>query len=205
MPDAPAVLVFLKYPEPGRVKTRLAATVGPDRAAELYRGMIGDVLAALQPLRPRARVVGFFDGAPSEAFAPWHASVDEWWPQPAGDLGVRLDEGFRRADGPALAVGTDCLDIDAPLLSSAFHALTARDAVFGPAHDGGYYLVGTARYIPTFFDGVPWSSADTLAGHLARCDRRAWSYELLSPLHDIDTHDDWLAHLTRMGKTDATG
>jgi rSAM/selenodomain-associated transferase 1 len=197
------VLVFLKHPEPGRVKTRLAAAIGPGRAAALYREMIDAVFALLQPVRPRARVVGYFDGAPEIAFAPWRALADEWWPQPAGDLGARLDAGFRAgAGGPVLAVGTDCLDIDPALLGEAFGELAERDAVFGPAHDGGYYLVGTARHIPGFFAGVPWSSEDTLAEHLALCRRSGWSFGMLPALHDIDTHDDWLAYRARKGLPD---
>ncbi len=195
------VLVFLKYPEPGRVKTRLAATVGPETAAVLYREMIDTVFELLQPLRTRARLVGYFDGAPEDQFAGWRPLVDEWWAQPAGDLGARLDAGFRAGAGrgPVLAVGTDCLDIDAELLGRAFDVLNDRDAVFGPAHDGGYYLVGTARHVPGFFAGVPWSSAQTLSEHLALCRRNDWSVGLLSPLHDIDTHDDWLAYRRRKG------
>ncbi len=199
------VLVFLKYPEPGRVKTRLAATVGPVRAAALYRAMIDTVLDLLQPIRPRTRLVGFFDGAPEDAFAEWRGRTDEWWPQPAGDLGARLDAGFRAgaADGgPVLAVGTDCLDIDAALLGEALGVLADRDAVFGPAHDGGYYLVGTARHVSGFFAGIPWSSENTLAEHLTLCRRNGWSVGLLAALHDIDTHDDWLAHCRRKGVPD---
>jgi rSAM/selenodomain-associated transferase 1 len=199
------VLVFLKYPEPGRVKTRLAATVGPDRAASLYREMIDTVFALLQPIRPRARVIGYFDGAPESAFAEWHMLADAWWAQPAGDLGTRLDVGFRTGateGGPVLAVGTDCLDIEATLLDEALDVLVTRDAVFGPAHDGGYYLVGTSRYIDGFFADVPWSSDNTLAEHLNLCCRRGLSFGLLPPLHDIDTHDDWLAHRERKGFSD---
>ena len=81
---AGAVVVFLKYPEPGRVKTRLAATVGGERAAELYREWIGRVLTALQPLRPDVAIVGAIDGAPAAQFADWSPLVDQWWPQPAG-------------------------------------------------------------------------------------------------------------------------
>jgi glycosyltransferase A (GT-A) superfamily protein (DUF2064 family) len=166
--------------------------------------MIDTVFALLQPVRSRARLVGYFDGAPEGAFAGWHALADEWWPQPAGDLGARLDAGFRAGAGrgPVLAVGTDCLDIDAALLGEAFGVLSDRDAVFGPAHDGGYYLVGTTQHLGGFFEAVPWSSDDTLAAHLALCRRGGWSFGLLPARHDIDTHDDWLAYRARKGLPD---
>src|SRR5437868_1323023 len=152
-PGPCTVLVFLKYPAAGRVKTRLAADVGPDRAAELYRGWVGDVFAALQPARQAARVVGYFAGGTADDFADWHALADEWRPQPAGDLGGRLAAGFAAAAGPVVAVGTDCPELDAGLVRDAFARLADCDAVFGPAADGGYYLVGAARALPEVFAG----------------------------------------------------
>jgi uncharacterized protein len=199
------VLVFLKYPEPGKVKTRLAAAVGPERAAALYREWVGVVIDRLQPLRGRAAVVGFHDGGPAERFAEWSPLVDGWLPQPNGDLGERLETGFTAAHaggGPVLAVGTDCLDIDDWRVGEAFDLLRSRDAVFGPATDGGYYLVGTARHRPGFFTGVRWSSPHTLADHLARCREHGWSVGLLPELADIDTWDDWRAYLGRRGAGD---
>jgi rSAM/selenodomain-associated transferase 1 len=182
------------------VKTRLAAAVGSDRAAALYRDWIGVVLRELQPIRERAVLVGYHDGGSANRFAEWTPFVDEWWPQPAGDLGTRLAAGFAGAHargGPVLAVGTDCPEIDARLLGRAFDVLRERDAVFGPATDGGYYLVGTARHLPDFFNGIRWSSPHTLSDHLMRCRERGWSVGLLPELADIDTGDDWQAYLAR--------
>jgi rSAM/selenodomain-associated transferase 1 len=194
MAEVPILLVFLKYPSPGTVKTRLAATIGPLRAAEMYRGWIRRVLERLQPIRDHARLVGCFDGAPGEAFAPWSALADDWWPQAAGDLGDRLRASFAQAHAcgmPVAAVGTDCLELESSLVRTAYDVLRLKDAVFGPAEDGGYYLVGTARELPGFFDGLPWSSPDTLTVHLARCAAHGWTVGLLRSLSDIDTWDDW--------------
>lgn len=201
----PTILVFLKSPEPGKVKTRLAATIGAQRAADLYCGWIGEVFGRLQPLRERMRVVGFVEGGPLSAFREWTQLADDWWPQPEGDLGHRLQDGFRRAHaggGAVVAVGTDCLELDAEVVMRAVAELRGHDAVFGPAADGGYYLVGTARALPGFFAGIRWSSEHTLADHLARCCDRCWSAGLLSPRHDIDTWDDWQAYLTRQEVAD---
>lgn len=196
----PTILVFVKYPEPGRVKTRLASTIGAARACELYRSWVGSVFTALQPLRPTTRVVGYYDGAAREAFQAWETMADDWWAQPAGDLGNRLEQGLRRgltAGEPALAIGTDCLEIGADLVGSAFAAFQTCDIVFGPTPDGGYYLIGLARDCPGLFRSVRWSSAHTLADHLERCRENDWSFGLLPARHDIDTEEDLAAYLER--------
>jgi rSAM/selenodomain-associated transferase 1 len=201
------VLVFLKYPDPGQVKTRLAAAIGPDRAAALYREWIGLVLRKLQPIRERACLVGYFDGGPSGRFAEWSPLAHDWWPQPVGDLGTRLAAGFEQAHsrgGSVLAVGTDCPELESRLLDRAFDSLLDHDAVFGPATDGGYYLVGTAQHLHGYFDGIRWSSTWTLSDHRNRCQEFGWSYELLPELADIDTGEDWQAYLARRGGTHDT-
>lgn len=192
-----AVIVFLKHPHPGQVKTRLAAEIGFERAAELYRGWIEEVFAPLQSIRDHARVIGYFSGGECAQFAPWHHLADDWLPQPTGDLGERLTAGFARAFDEShrvIAIGTDCLDVSADLLDSAFVKLENSDAIFGPARDGGYYLVGLSRPILGIFDAVRWSCAATLADHLENCRKNGWAWELLETKSDIDTWDDWLNH-----------
>lgn len=193
----PTLLVFLKYPAPGKVKTRLAAHIGDQRAADLYREWIGLVFARVQALRGIVRVVGFFDGGTRNEFAEWDSLVDQWLPQPGGDLGDRLRSGFEMVQsscGSAAAIGTDCLELDAASLQTAFDILKDKDAVFGPALDGGYYLVGTARPLVGFFDGIPWSSSSTLDAHISVCRGNGWSVGLLPARRDIDTWEDWLAY-----------
>jgi rSAM/selenodomain-associated transferase 1 len=199
-----SVLVFLKWPEPGRVKTRLASTLGPERAAALYRHWVGVILGHLQPIRSATRLVGYFEGAPEEAFRDWLALADDWWPQPSGDLGERLVAGFARAfhlGGPVLAVGTDCLEIDAGLLLQAFEQLSHRDVVFGPTPDGGYYLIGLSVARPELFRSIRWSSPFALDDHLRCCREERWSVSLLSMRHDIDTENDWHSYLQRTGQS----
>lgn len=192
-PATPALLVLLKHPTPGRVKTRLAAEMGDAAAAELYDGWITRVFEQVQPLRPAVRMIALYAGAAVEAFAPWRDLADAWIAQSGGSLGERLARGFEQAfaaGGPVAAIGTDCLDINAELVRSAFAALAQRDAVFGPTFDGGYYLVGLARPLASFFDGVPWSTADTYRAHTERCRQRGWTVAELPPRRDIDTAAD---------------
>jgi rSAM/selenodomain-associated transferase 1 len=201
------ILVFARYPEPGKVKTRLAATAGAGQAAALYRRWVGDVFAVLQPLRGSCRVVCCYDGAPREAFGPWENLADDWWPQPPGDLGERLAAGFGRglARGPVCALGTDCPEMAAALVSRAFDLLGRHDVVFGPTPDGGYYLVGMSGDRRGVFASVRWSCPETLVDHLTRCRERGWSYGLLPARHDIDTWEDWLAYRERTAGTGGIG
>jgi rSAM/selenodomain-associated transferase 1 len=207
-PRRPTLLVFLKYPAPGRVKTRLAEVIGADEAARLYRQWISLVLDKLQPMRDDARLIGYFDGAPVEKFDEWRQLADEWWAQPESDLGSRLAAGFQKAFAAGtsccLAVGTDCLELGPHDVRAAIEALGSHDAALGPAHDGGYYLVGTRSLLDDFFSGIRWSSPQTLQDQLHRCERSGWSVQLLRPCRDIDSYQDLLAHC-RQHLTGATG
>jgi glycosyltransferase A (GT-A) superfamily protein (DUF2064 family) len=217
----PVLLVFLKYPEAGRVKTRLAEEIGADAAVRLYREWIGTVLQNVQAVRPDMHIVGYVDGAAPAKFSEWSALVDEWLPQPAGGLGERLAAGFQLGHargGPVIAIGTDCLEVDATHVRSAFAHLLRQpqpptprpsspeaegegerpaDAVFGPATDGGYYLVGARNRIAGFFDNIRWSSPHTLSDHLNRCTELGLRVALLPQLSDIDTVADWQAYCQR--------
>jgi len=192
----------MKYPEPGKVKTRLAAELGANAAANLYRDWIGIVLRNIQAVRALHRIVGYFDGAAIEQFADWFPLVDDWLPQPTGDLGERLTFAFEwgHARGSqVLAIGTDCLELNSAHIAHAASQLSENDAVFGPASDGGYYLVGTSRFVTGFFDGVRWSSSHTLSDHLERCEKLGFRVSLLGELADIDTADDWREYQQRQG------
>lgn len=192
----PTLLLFLKYPTPGKVKTRLAQTIGPETAATLYRSWITRVFEQLQALRGQVSIAACFTGEQLHAFSDWLGLADEWWPQSEGDLGSRLTTAFQQAhqrSGLVMAIGTDCLEFDATLIQTAVRVLGDRDAVFGPTSDGGYYLVGTSKSLPSFFDDIPWSDPSTLKSHLAACRNHGWSYGLLPQLRDIDTWEDWQA------------
>jgi rSAM/selenodomain-associated transferase 1 len=196
------LLVFLKRPLPGTVKTRLGAVLGMDAAATCYREMLQLTLEKLQPLRRKLKVLGYAEFFEPEAFHEWDALVDRWLSQPDGDLGRRLGKGFDVAlsTGPAVAIGTDCPELTGDDIEAAFAALARRQAVFGPTPDGGYYLVGLRQPCPGFFEGVRWSTRYALNDQLRRCDERGWKAELLRLRHDIDTAEDLRAWQWRTGR-----
>ncbi len=205
---AESLLVLTKLPVPGRVKTRLAEETGDQRAADIHAKMVALTLreCALLAAADGTAVRVLVDGGPREArraFGDRHGV--SYGRQSDGDLGSRLERGFRdafaRGATRVCAIGTDCPDVDAALLRSAFSTLRGHDAVIGPAEDGGYYLIGLdarrADLLPALFRDVPWSTegvADVTAVRLAEADAAT---AFLPALCDVDHACD-LAHLDRV-------
>lgn len=187
------VVVFARAPRPGGVKRRLAAGIGDMAAWRFYRANATDLLRrlagdkrwrcwlALTP-DPAARRGGFRHGRGRHVRA---------LPQGPGDLGRRMARVLRRLPpGPVVIVGSDVPAITAAHIARAFAALERSDAVFGPAADGGYWLVGLRRPRPGLFRGVRWSSETALADTLASLGRGP-RVELLETLADIDEPADY--------------
>lgn len=164
--NRPAVVVFARSPERGRVKTRLAKDVGLDRALDLHLWSGARVVRAITAT-PRAWDVHvtFTPAGACEAVTAWLPPVDDLFAQPDGDLGERIQHAvtrtFARGHSAALLVGTDCIAVTAERVREALGALATHDAVLGAASDGGYYLFGMNRPLDVFHD-IAWST-DTVA------------------------------------------
>jgi len=191
------VVVFGRDPRPGAVKTRLAAAIGADRAAEVYRALLEHTLAV-------AGASGF-DIRLSVASEPVERRMDvPWEVQPEGDLGVRLqaafDRAFHRGARRVLVVGSDCAELAASHLRAAADALEGGALVLGPAADGGFWLIGQrAPGAAALLDGVPWSTGRTLAVTVTNARKMGLEPVLLEELVDLDTIED-LAALRRRGR-----
>jgi rSAM/selenodomain-associated transferase 1 len=191
-----AVLVFVRALQRGRVKTRLAATVGDDAALGVYRRLAEHTMAEARALAAEGVAVRVHY-APADAghgVRAWLGDGPAYLPQADGDLGVRMRDAFARAfaDGAerVVIVGSDLPEVSTSLLRRAFHLLDAHPAVIGPAADGGYYLLGLRGMIGGIFDGIAWSTPRVLAMTLDRF--RAVDVEpaMLEVLRDVDTGDD---------------
>lgn len=196
------VSVFCKYPEPGQVKTRLAAEIGDEDAARVYRRLVQDTLHVVNQAAGRRTV--FF--APADRERDVRRWLGRRWrlvAQPEGDLGHRLLAAFRcsaaRGNHPSLAIGTDCPDLTPDILDEAFTRLNTADLVLGPTEDGGYYLIGAHRPHPTLFDTIPWSTDRVLETTLARAREASLKVALLPLLRDVDTVDDFCHYAHRLG------
>ncbi len=192
------VIIFVKAPRAGQVKTRLGADIGMGRAAALFRVMTERTIAEAE--KGGWRVMLAVD--PGSALHGW----DALWPphlgrmaQGPGDLGARMKRVLGAApQGPVVIIGSDAPGFRARHLYQAFAALGRADAVFGPAADGGYWLIGFAcrRPIaisgPDLFDGVRWSTK-----HALKDTRKslppAYIVLMLEQLHDIDDASDLAA------------
>jgi len=184
------LVIMVKEPRPGRVKTRLGRDVGMIAAAWWFRHQTADLIRRLQD--PRWRVVLAVspdrDGLQSRV---WPGHVQRW-PQGSGDLGARIGRMMRRAgSGPVCVIGADIPGIRRPQIARAFAALGPSDLVFGPAPDGGYWLVGArnGRQIPKqLFQGVRWSTDTALQDTVASVPDARVAF--VEQLRDVDTLDD---------------
>ena len=181
---APRLHLFVKFPRPGQVKTRLIPAIGAERAAAVHRIMTERALEEMRKSGLDCEVR--YAGADRDAFAAWLGSDIPLAPQGEGDLGDRLG----RLRPPAIAVGADIPDFTADHLRRAAEALEQAEAVIGPAHDGGYYLIGIARPMPFLWSAMLWGTDAVLAETLARLASRGIAPVLLEPLHDCDRPED---------------
>lgn len=188
------VIIFVKAPVVGRVKTRLGAEIGMGRAAALFRVLTQRTLA--ESMKGDWRTVLAVD-------PPWaaHGSAQFWpprverMPQGGGDLGARMKRAFKEAPlGPAVIIGADAPGLRARHLRQAFAALQGADAVFGPAEDGGYWLIGLnrRRAAPDLFKSVRWSTKHALNETVQTLPSN-FHVGMIEMLSDVDLADDLAA------------
>jgi rSAM/selenodomain-associated transferase 1 len=190
-----AILIFLRAPRQGGVKSRLAARIGAAAALAVYRRLAEHAVDAARTLAPAAAVRVHFTPADAEAeVRAWLGDGLEYLPQAEGDLGERLAAAFEEAfaDGHArvLVIGSDLPGLSPEVLGEAFALLERERAVIGPALDGGYYLLGLREPPPAIFHEVPWSTGEVAAVTVARLRSEGIEPALLAPLADVDTVDD---------------
>jgi uncharacterized protein len=192
------LLIFIKNPRLGHVKTRLARTVGDAEALRVYHFLLEKTRAAA--LRSTARRMLFYSDAVEENDA-WASSFFEKKVQHGTDLGERMDNAFRAAFSAgaekAVIIGSDCPELDEAVLNHAFDALDAADFAIGPVPDGGYYLIGMKNPEPSLFYGIEWSTETVRARTLEKIRALGKTVVLLPELSDVDTEEDWAGYLER--------
>lgn len=199
---SPLLIVFLKVPKPGFVKTRLAESLGKEEACQIYQGLVEGLLERIRSFASvELRIT------PDEGVL----ECDQWcqtgWsivPQGEGDLGTRMnrafEEAFSRGRDRVLAIGSDCPYVGIDQIIDGLDRLEEDSVVLGPANDGGYWMIGMRNHLPALFEGIDWSTERVLEQTLGAVEAMDLSVSLLEPLEDIDDLDAWNRYIKKKSK-----
>lgn len=192
--------MFVRHPVAGFVKTRLAADLGEQRACAIYAAFLLDLVARFKNTGTQRFLSFTPDDCDSRRYFKRLAGNDfELWPQPAGDLGTRMqrffDEHLCAAGDRVVVIGSDSPTLPQEYLDRAFDELARAsraqaECVVGPAADGGYYLIGMTGRVWPVFSGVPWSKSCVLDQTVARLVESGARLALLPVWYDVDTPGD---------------
>ncbi len=193
----PRLIVFLRAPRQGEVKTRLASGLGPDGALAAYCELLEATLRAVESLdNVELRYT------PDDGVLDVIGLVRPGWstlPQGPGDLGDRLEraffEGFADDCDRIVVIGTDCPYLRSDDICRAWDLLKTHGVVIGPASDGGYWLIGLNQHRPQLFQDIPWGTSQVLAETLMQAERLGLQIAQLGQFPDVDTPADWDAYL----------
>lgn len=190
------LIVFTRYPEAGKAKTRLIPALGALGAAQLQRQMTEYTIAQVSPLQSQRflTVEVRFSGGNVQLMQKWLGTQIVYNAQGEGDLGARIERSLTAAfvrKQRVAVIGTDCPQLTAELIKCAFEQLDQYDIVLGPAVDGGYYLIGLKRLFK-LFSGINWGSSQVLSQTVAIAQQLNLSIAYLPRLVDIDRPDDLL-------------
>lgn len=196
-----ALGIMARYPRAGDTKTRLAADIGAQQAADFYSICARTIFSEMRNVPVHISKFIFFTGNSNwDKVSQWTGDGFDLLPQVGTNLGKRLANSFSQLFSSgierAALIASDVPDISLAVIDEAFSALESNDIVLGPAHDGGYYLIGMNRLNKALFKGIRWGSEEVLQDTLARVVESGLSFYMLPALIDIDSVADlrlWLA------------
>ena len=186
-----ALIVFIKNPELGKVKTRLAKTVGNEKALAIYKALMGHTREIALAVSTDRLLFYSQEIHPNDK---WSTDDFKKHLQATGDLGTKMKTAFQQAfqdHQKVVIIGSDCASLTPAIVEVAFRQLEEHSFVIGPALDGGYYLLGMNQYAPSVFDDIAWSTASVLKDTKQRVKDLGLDYVLLPALSDIDYEEDW--------------
>lgn len=186
-----ALVIFAKNTEAGKVKTRLAATIGEEAALAVYYQLLSYTASITNDLSVDKFV--FYSGY-IEKLDAWDNNHYFKQIQQGNDLGERMQQAFEtifeKGYREIVIIGTDCHELQANIISKAFTSLDSHDVVIGPAADGGYYLLGMKQPYLTLFENISWSTNTVFYETILKCKTSQLDYCLLPILRDIDREED---------------
>jgi rSAM/selenodomain-associated transferase 2/rSAM/selenodomain-associated transferase 1 len=190
-----ALILFTRWPEPGKAKTRLIPALGAEGAADMHRRMTWQITGRAWAFCATSdtKLVIAHEGGTAEQMRGWLGPLD-FEKQTAGDLGTRLTHAMLRAHAAGaekiVIIGSDCPALDETHLRAAFDRLATHDLVLQPVSDGGYALIGMSQLQPCVFQDIPWSTAGVTEATLQQAQRHGLTTALLEPLDDVDEPAD---------------
>lgn len=196
MSNSRLLIIFVKNQVKGKVKTRLAKTVGNEQALRIYKKLTLYTYSVADAVDAN-RQVWYSDSITKDDVWDENKSVFEKKLQEGSGLGERMhiafsnafDDGYRKV----AIIGSDCAELTSGLISESYQKLEENDLVIGPSEDGGYYLLGMNKLYSDLFKGISWSTPQVLPQTLEIAKRLDLSVHLLPELNDIDNEEDWLA------------
>ncbi len=188
-----AIIIFVRNPELGKVKTRVAVTVGNETALDIYKQLLLHTMQVVDKCDADKFVFYYEQIEPDDI---WNKKGFHKKLQSGSNLGEKMknafvfvfSEGFKKV----IIIGSDCLQLNTVIVNEAFAGLDQKDIVIGPARDGGYYLLGMKKMLPFLFENKAWSTATVYEDTLQDTKRHHLSTSLLTVLTDVDTEADWV-------------
>lgn len=196
MSNSRLLIIFVKNQVKGKVKTRLAETVGNEQALQIYKKLT-DYTYSVADAVDADRQVWYSDFIAKDDV--WNKSDTVYAKklQEGKGLGERMKNSFRQAFNAGykrvVIIGSDCAGITENIINRAFNQLADYDLVVGPSEDGGYYLMGMNHFYGQLFEGISWSTDKVLPQTLKAAKESDLGFCLLPELNDIDNEEDWLA------------
>ncbi|MEO8765741.1 MAG: TIGR04282 family arsenosugar biosynthesis glycosyltransferase [Ginsengibacter sp.] len=188
-----ALIIFVKKPEAGKVKTRLAVTLGNKKALEIYLQLLEHTRSIVKSVAADKFV--FYVDTPGKNDL-WEHNIFNKKIQHGKTLGNKMLNAFNEMFGAGYEkvsiIGSDCFELTTAIINQGFTELESCDLVIGPASDGGYYFLGMKKMHAALFASIEWSTEKVLRQTTAVCVSKQLTYRLLAELNDIDVETDWL-------------
>lgn len=190
-----SILMFVKNPEEGMVKSRLASSIGDTVALDLYRCFVKDMMEMLTGAG-YPFIIYFHPPYARNTIVQWLGDTHLLLPQTGENLGERMKnaffEVFSKGYQNAILIGSDSPDLPGTLIEEAFLSLRDNGAVIGPSLDGGYYLIGfrADTFLPEVFDRMPWSTPEVFTRTVGIFQKEDFLIHILPQWRDVDTFDD---------------
>ena len=192
------IIIFVKNPILGHVKTRLAQGIGKEKALEVYKYLMAHTREVALDLDVKRNL--FYD---TEIIANdnWSPAAFDKHLQSSGDLGNRMadafEQSFEEGAQKVIIIGSDCQDLNSYIVKKAFEFLDKSDVVIGPTFDGGYYLLGMNSFHPELFEGVNWSTETVYKETIEICEKSNLTVQNLPVLSDVDYKEDLTGKLAQ--------